>query len=101
MGAAALVIEYDISAVAAIGDDVYVLHQGKLLAQGTLAEIPVRSRGAGGVCGDAEMSGISLSFEKLVCGYGDTMVLRGLSGVVGPGRVLAACWAETASAKPP
>ncbi|MDM0024532.1 branched-chain amino acid ABC transporter ATP-binding protein/permease [Variovorax saccharolyticus] len=39
LGAAALVIEHDISAVAAIGGDVYVLHQGKLLAQGALAEI--------------------------------------------------------------
>lgn len=29
-----------------------------------------------------------LEFEGLVCGYGDTMVLRGLGGVVGPGRVL-------------
>ncbi|MDM0018274.1 ABC transporter ATP-binding protein [Variovorax saccharolyticus] len=29
-----------------------------------------------------------LSFDGLVCGYGDTMVLRGLSGAVGPGRVL-------------
>ncbi|MGO4392485.1 ATP-binding cassette domain-containing protein [Variovorax sp. M-6] len=39
LGAAALVIEHDISAVAAIGGDVYVLHQGRLLAQGTLAQI--------------------------------------------------------------
>ncbi|MDN8616612.1 branched-chain amino acid ABC transporter ATP-binding protein/permease [Variovorax ginsengisoli] len=39
LGAAALVIEHDISAVAAIGGDVYVLHQGRLLAQGSLAEI--------------------------------------------------------------
>jgi branched-chain amino acid transport system permease protein len=39
LGAAALVIEHDSSAVASIGGDVYVLHQGKLLAQGTLAEI--------------------------------------------------------------
>ncbi|MDM0030582.1 ATP-binding cassette domain-containing protein [Variovorax sp. J22P271] len=39
LGAAALVIEHDISAVAAIGGDVYVLHQGRLLARGTLAEI--------------------------------------------------------------
>jgi branched-chain amino acid transport system permease protein len=39
LGAAALVIEHDISAVAAIGGDVYVLHQGKLLARGRLAQI--------------------------------------------------------------
>jgi branched-chain amino acid transport system permease protein len=39
LGAAALVIEHDISAVAAIGGEVYVLHQGKLLAQGTLVQI--------------------------------------------------------------
>jgi len=39
LGAAALVIEHDISAVAAIGGDVYVLHQGKLLARGPLAQI--------------------------------------------------------------
>ena len=29
-----------------------------------------------------------LVFEDVVCGYGDTMVLRRLSGSVGPGRVL-------------
>uniref|UniRef100_UPI000D370E0C branched-chain amino acid ABC transporter ATP-binding protein/permease n=1 Tax=unclassified Variovorax TaxID=663243 RepID=UPI000D370E0C len=39
LGAAALVIEHDISAVAAIGGEVYVLHQGKLLARGPLAQI--------------------------------------------------------------
>jgi branched-chain amino acid transport system permease protein len=39
LGAAALVIEHDISAVASIGGEVYVLHQGKLLARGALAQI--------------------------------------------------------------
>lgn len=39
LGAAALLIEHDISAVAALGGDVYVFHQGKLLAQGLLAEV--------------------------------------------------------------
>ena len=39
LGAAALVIEHDISAVASIGGEVYVLHQGRLLARGTLARI--------------------------------------------------------------
>ncbi|MGO4392484.1 ABC transporter ATP-binding protein [Variovorax sp. M-6] len=34
------------------------------------------------------MSTALLKFDDLVCGYGDTMVLRGLSGAVGPGRVL-------------
>ena len=34
------------------------------------------------------MSGELLAFDRLVCGYGDTMVLRGLGGAVGPGRVL-------------
>lgn len=29
-----------------------------------------------------------LVFENIVCGYGDTMVLRGVSGRVAPGRVL-------------
>jgi ABC-type branched-subunit amino acid transport system ATPase component len=33
------------------------------------------------------MSG-GLVFNKLVCGYGDTMVVRGVSGAVAPGRVL-------------
>ncbi|MDN8616611.1 ABC transporter ATP-binding protein [Variovorax ginsengisoli] len=33
------------------------------------------------------MNGV-LRFDALVCGYGDTMVLRGLSGSAGPGRVL-------------
>jgi branched-chain amino acid transport system ATP-binding protein len=31
----------------------------------------------------------SLRFSGLVCGYGDTMVVRGISGTVPPGRVLA------------
>jgi branched-chain amino acid transport system permease protein len=52
LGAAALVIEHDISAVAAIGGDVFVLHQGQLLAQGALATIQadpaVRAVYAGG-----------------------------------------------------
>lgn len=36
LGAAALLIEHDLSAVAALGGDVFVLHQGRLLAQGPL-----------------------------------------------------------------
>jgi len=52
LDAAALVIEHDISAVAAIGGDVFVLHQGRLLAQGDLATIQanpaVRAVYAGG-----------------------------------------------------
>jgi len=39
MNAAALLIEHDISAVAAIGGEVYVLHQGRLLAQGALPDV--------------------------------------------------------------
>lgn len=34
------------------------------------------------------MSTALLAFEDVVCGYGDTMVLRGLTGAVGAGRVL-------------
>lgn len=34
------------------------------------------------------MSGQGLSFDDLVCGYGDTMVVRGVSGSVGSGQVL-------------
>jgi branched-chain amino acid transport system ATP-binding protein len=34
------------------------------------------------------MSGASLIFEDVVCGYGDTMVVRGVTGRVEPGRVL-------------
>lgn len=52
LDAAALVIEHDISAVATIGGDVFVLHQGRLLAQGDLATIQadpaVRAVYAGG-----------------------------------------------------
>ncbi|WP_439517410.1 branched-chain amino acid ABC transporter ATP-binding protein/permease [Hydrogenophaga sp.] len=52
LDAAALVIEHDISAVAAIGGDVFVLHQGQLLAQGSLSDIQadpaVRAVYAGG-----------------------------------------------------
>ncbi|MBS0449376.1 MAG: ATP-binding cassette domain-containing protein [Proteobacteria bacterium] len=52
IGAAALLIEHDISAVAALGGDVFVLHQGRLLAQGTLADVQanpeVRAVYAGG-----------------------------------------------------
>lgn len=50
--AAALVIEHDIGAVAAIGGEVFVLHQGRRLAQGSLAQIQadaaVRAVYAGG-----------------------------------------------------
>ena len=52
IGAAALLIEHDIAAVDAIGGDVYVLHQGRLLDRGSLAEIQksaaVRAVYAGG-----------------------------------------------------
>ena len=52
IGAAALLIEHDIAAVDAIGGDVYVLHQGRLLERGSLAEIQksaaVRAVYAGG-----------------------------------------------------
>lgn len=34
------------------------------------------------------MNGGTLSFEKMVCGYGDTMVVRGVSGRVAAGRAL-------------
>lgn len=50
--AAALLIEHDIDAVAALADEVFVLHQGRLLARGTLAEVQaneqVRAVYAGG-----------------------------------------------------
>ena len=39
LGAAALLIEHDIAAVAALGGEVFVLHQGKLLAQGPLEAV--------------------------------------------------------------
>ena len=34
------------------------------------------------------MSNVSLAFEDVVCGYGDTMVVRGVTGRVDAGRVL-------------
>ncbi len=39
LDAAALLIEHDLAAVAALQGDVYVLHQGRLLAQGPLAAL--------------------------------------------------------------
>lgn len=52
IGAAALLIEHDIAAVDAMGGDVYVLHQGRLLEQGPLSQIQtspaVRAIYAGG-----------------------------------------------------
>ncbi|WP_428425541.1 ATP-binding cassette domain-containing protein [Methylibium sp.] len=39
IGAAALLIEHDISAVAAMGGEVFVFHQGRSLAQGPLAQV--------------------------------------------------------------
>jgi len=52
IGAAGLLIEHDISAVAAMGGEVFVLHQGRLLAQGSLADVQadpaVRAVYAGG-----------------------------------------------------
>src|SRR5690606_5086132 len=50
--AAALLIEHDIDAVAALADEVFVLHQGRLLARGSLAQVQanqqVRAVYAGG-----------------------------------------------------
>jgi branched-chain amino acid transport system permease protein len=52
IGAAALLIEHDIGAVAALGGEVFVLHQGRRLAQGSLAQVQanedVRAVYAGG-----------------------------------------------------
>jgi len=52
IGAAALLIEHDISAVAALGGEVIVLHQGRRLAQGSLVQMQadpaVRAVYAGG-----------------------------------------------------
>ena len=52
LGAAALLIEHDIGAVAAMGGEVFVLHQGALLARGELAQVQadpaVRAVYAGG-----------------------------------------------------
>ncbi len=52
IGAAALLIEHDISAVASMGGEVFVLHQGKRLAQGSLEQVQanpaVRAVYAGG-----------------------------------------------------
>lgn len=42
--AAALLIEHDIAAVAALADEVFVLHQGRLLARGTLSEVQADER---------------------------------------------------------
>lgn len=51
-GAAALVVEHDMSAVESLADSVYVLHQGRLLAQGSFEDIrgnpEVRAVYAGG-----------------------------------------------------
>jgi len=38
-GISALIVEHDFSVVEALSDHVYVLHQGRLLAEGTLSEI--------------------------------------------------------------
>lgn len=43
IGAAALLIEHDITAVDAMGGEVFVLHQGRLLDKGSLAEIQASS----------------------------------------------------------
>lgn len=41
LGAAALLIEHDLAAVAALDGEVFVLHQGRLLARGTLQALQV------------------------------------------------------------
>ncbi|UCE31558.1 MAG: hypothetical protein JSW68_00935, partial [Burkholderiales bacterium] len=43
LGAAALLIEHDIAAVAALGGDVFVMHQGRLMAHGPLEAIQADS----------------------------------------------------------
>ncbi|MEO6032938.1 MAG: ATP-binding cassette domain-containing protein [Burkholderiaceae bacterium] len=52
IGAAALVIEHDMGAVETIAEHVYVMHQGRLLAEGSLADVQadaaVRAVYAGG-----------------------------------------------------
>lgn len=44
LGAAALVIEHDMKAVERIADQVYVMHQGRLLAEGSLEEVQANEK---------------------------------------------------------
>jgi len=44
LDAAALVIEHDMSAVERIADHVYVMHQGRLLAEGSLAQVQANEK---------------------------------------------------------
>jgi branched-chain amino acid transport system permease protein len=39
LGAGALLIEHDLAAVAALKGEVYVLHQGRMLARGSLEQM--------------------------------------------------------------
>ena len=95
-GATIVVIEHDMSLVRKLADHVFVLHNGRLLAEGSVAEVQAERGGPGDLCGRREMSSRRRldsarprsRSSGLAGGYGDVVVVRGVSGAVAAGEVL-------------
>ena len=77
------------SLVRKLADHVFVLHNGSLLAEGSVAADPGQRRGPGGLCRGREMSsGRGSRSSGLAGGYGDVVVVRDIAGAVAAGEVL-------------
>ena len=88
LGGAIIIIEHDMSLVKELAEVVYVLHNGTLLAKGSVAAIQADSGGARSLCRGREMSASRLAFENVTGGYGSTTIVRDLTGRATAGEAL-------------
>ena len=93
-----IVVEHDMRFVKEIGDVISVMHQGKLLAEGTRDRDRVQPGGEAGLSridGDQQC----LRSSKLDAYYGNSRALTGIDLECARWRVSSACSAATASAR--
>ena len=96
---AILIIEHDMDVIFRFAHEIIVLVQGRVLDARRAGSNRRRSGSARGLSGaDGRMSA-GLKVEGLVAGYGETVVLDGISLRNAAGRHAGACSAATASAR--
>ena len=92
-GLCILLVEHDLEFVREISSRIVVLHQGRIVLDGTVAEVTGVRAGPhhlhGGAARRAGSGMNALEVSGLVAGYGEAMVLRDVSLHVAPGEVLA------------
>ena len=89
-GATVVVIEHDMSLVRKLADHVFVLHNGRLLAEGSVAADPGQRRGQGDLRGGGEVSARPRASRSTAwsAATATSTVVRGISGAVDAGEVL-------------